>query len=124
VRVSEAMVKLFGFNPIRVRAARDKSGRDRRVTDGIKTAAGRLTARYYHALDQNLGDAALNAVMEEIQEFNEKHPESAVTAATISASIKAREYNSATAEQNRGVPTNKRYFNALEASNEEYSDEF
>ena len=124
VQISEAMVKLFGFNPIRVRAARDKSGRDRRVTDGIKTLAGSLTARYFYATDGDHGDAALTGIMEEIQEFNEKHPESAITAATISASLKARKNNSATAEANRGYITNKRYLNAINASNEEYSDEF
>lgn len=121
VTVGDAIRQIMGFAPAKFRAAQDKLARDRRVTNGIKAMRNGLLNRFSVA-HNNRDEAAKQEVLEDIQEFNQKHGEVAISAGNIRQSLETRARGSAVAEQLGGNVAERRFINSLRESRREYEE--
>jgi hypothetical protein len=114
----EMLAQGLGFAPAEYAFRQEQTQRDKRVERAIVDKRTNLMRRYYVAL--RMGDfKEENDVMEEMDDFNRRHPDSAIDNNDLKKSLKAHERTSS--EMYNGVTINPLVRLAIEQSRSEYS---
>jgi len=114
---SEIIGQILGFAPSRYQLQSAINTRNARVQKNISQQSSRLRKQYFIAL--RMGDTyTARKIMEEIREYNRKHPYNAISADSMKKSIASHYKTSAT--MRGGVTVNPRMVSEILKSDREY----
>lgn len=110
---AESVGQLLGFTPAaladKYEVNRDRSNLQRRIESRRRAMLDTFAMAY-----QNHDDAVMEAVKEDVRDFNRRYPSYAITGATVRQSLRARLRAQAEVEAMGGVRLNKKLLGVLE----------
>ena len=113
----EIFAQALGFPPEEYTFRQEQNGRNKGIEAAIGKRRSKLTTKYYVAIRR--GDyGRASELLDDIREFNKKHPAVTINNETIHKSLKA--HMATTARMNNGVTVNPALQAAIEQSNREY----
>jgi len=113
----ELAAQLFGLPPAEYTARQERNLRDKRVEKAVTTERTKLLRKYYVANRTGDADAALEA-LDQILEFNERHPYAAIVGDTVDKSMK--QHMRSSLKMYDGVSISPIMQQAIEMSRREY----
>jgi len=117
IGAGEIATKVFGFAPLEYTFRTSQSAAEQKISKAIMERRSKLTTRYFRAIMQRDTSEARD-VLDDIKEFNKRHPTAGISDATIKRSVKSQMDKVAT--MHNGVAVNKMLQYALEKSRREY----
>jgi hypothetical protein len=117
----ELIGKAFGFAPTEYTFRQAKNARNKKVENAVIDKAVDLRAKYFQAVRRSDPDA-IKDIINDIAEFNRKHPAAAIANDQLNQSVK-RHFETSASMIN-GVTVNDRLRNDIERSNENWSRGF
>lgn len=117
IGVGEIATKVFGFAPLEYTFRTSQSAAEQKMSTAIMERRNKLNQRYWRALRKRDLSAAKD-VLEDMKEFNKRHPYAAIDGAAIKRSIKSSLENTKT--MHNGVSVNPMMEDVLKMSREEY----
>jgi len=117
----ELVGKAFGFAPTEYTFRQAKSARNKKVESAIVDKAVKLREKYFQAVRRS-DPSAIKDIINDIAEFNRKHPAAAIANDQLNQSVK-RHFETSASMVN-GVTVNDRLRNDIERSNENWSRGF
>jgi uncharacterized membrane protein len=117
IGAGEIATKVFGFAPLEYSFRTAQSAAEGKISNAIIKRRQKLNKLYFRAIMERDSSTA-GDVLEDIQEFNVRHPTAGISAASLKRSAKAQMDKIAT--MHNGVPVNKMLQYALEKQRREY----
>ena len=117
----ELIGKAFGFAPTEYTFRQAKNARNKKVENAVVDKAVKLREKYFQAVRRSDPDA-IKDIINDIAEFNRKHPAAAIANDQLNQSVK-RHFETSASMVN-GVTVNDRLRNDIERSNENWSRGF
>ena len=117
IGVGEIATKVFGFAPLEYTFRTSQSAAEQKMSTAIMERRNKLNQRYWRALRKRDLSAAKD-VLEDMKEFNKRHPYAAIDGAAIKRSVKSSLENTKT--MHNGVSVNPMMEDVLKMSREEY----
>ena len=117
IPMGDVIAQGLGFAPFSTRRARDAAALNNRLNRGIQTRRSNLLNdfAYAHKIAMETGDYSLrDEVEEDIQEFNDDHPERPISGKNLRQSLAARARGTAIAELTRGAIVDRRFIEQAE----------
>ena len=119
IGAGEIASKMFGFSPTNYTFITEQSARDTRISNAVQERSSKLKKRYHFALfnrDYNM----MKEVLDEIAEFNTRHPYAGISSEALNRSLKAQAKTAA--ESHNGVRVSPMMRIALAESWSEYKE--
>lgn len=113
----EIFAQALGFPPEEYTFRQEQNARNKGIEAAIGERRSKLTTKYYVAIRRGDYGRAVE-LLEDMQEFNKRHPNFVVDNETIKRSLKS--HMATTATMNNGVTVNPALRAAVEQSNREY----
>jgi len=111
----------LGFAPAAYAKQLEINALNKRVDRNIAERRTKILRKYYKSLRD--GDTeSMTETVQELNEFNARHPEVAITAETIQRSLSQHARTSAQTRQLGGITVNRRRMAEVMRSNEEFGD--
>jgi hypothetical protein len=101
--------QVFGFAPAGYTRQLERNAMNKRIDRKISENKTKLLRKYYMAYRQN-DIVEMMRVREEMREFSNRHPSSAITADTIEASVRQHKVTDEMARQLGGITVSRRRF--------------
>jgi hypothetical protein len=108
---------VFGFAPLEYTFRTSQSAAEQKMSTAIMERRNKLNQRYWRALRKRDLSAAKD-VLEDMKEFNKRHPYAVIDGAAIKRSVKSSLENTKT--MHNGVSVNPMMEDVLKMSREEY----